>query len=65
MSLLGAIQEDTDMSYLDYRRERAFVAVSCFQKHENVGEFHNHGCFPGAQDSGHVQHWHQQRGKSS
>lgn len=65
MSLLGAIQKDTDLSYLDYGRERGFVAVSCFQKHENVAEFHNHGRFPGAQDSGQIQHWRQQRGELS
>lgn len=48
LSLLGDIQKDRDMSYLEYGRERGFVAINYFQKHERVGEFWNHCHFPGA-----------------
>lgn len=61
--------KDRAMSYLEYGRERWFVTISCLQEHKRVRGFSTiswyggFSCFLGEEDSGKVQHCHQQRGK--
>lgn len=62
---LGSHSEGCELVLSGLWEKGGFVAHSCFQKHENVAEFHNHGRFPGAQDSGQIQHWRQQHGELS